>query len=111
VSTKLLVEEQLIFAVLIEQVRKRLKLTQGKFAAKWGATYLMVNRWENEQTKQSPLALKLIDVEADGRSRKGFASKVFSKIEGTVACKNNNATLSAKAKRPKRAKTCLGMGI
>jgi putative transcriptional regulator len=46
-----------------EMIRKRriaLGLTQEKFAAKVGVTFSTVNRWENNKTKPSPLALQKI---------------------------------------------------
>jgi DNA-binding transcriptional regulator YiaG len=46
---------------LILAMRQELGLTQEKFAAKLGVTYLTVNRWENNRTKPSPMALKLIE--------------------------------------------------
>ena len=46
---------------LIREIRRRLRLTQEKFAARLGVTCLTVNRWENGRTKPSPLALKQIE--------------------------------------------------
>jgi len=49
------------FPRLIRTLRERTGLTQEKFAAKVGATFPSVNRWENGKTKPSPLALKQIE--------------------------------------------------
>jgi putative transcriptional regulator len=46
-----------------EMIRKRriaLGLTQEQFAAKVGVTFSTINRWENNRTKPSPLALQRI---------------------------------------------------
>ncbi len=40
----------------IKQFRSRLGLTQAELAARLGVSFVTVNRWENEQTKPSPLA-------------------------------------------------------
>ena len=42
----------------IKKIRKRLKLTQAQFAKKIGVCRATENRWENNQTKPSKLALK-----------------------------------------------------
>jgi transcriptional regulator with XRE-family HTH domain len=46
-----------------EMIKKRriaLGLTQEQFAAKVGVTFSTVNRWENNKSKPSPLALQRI---------------------------------------------------
>jgi putative transcriptional regulator len=46
-----------------KMIRKRriaLGLTQEQFAAKIGVTFSTVNRWENDKTMPSPLALRRI---------------------------------------------------
>jgi DNA-binding transcriptional regulator YiaG len=48
-------------AHLVRELRKRLDLTQEKFAAKLGVTTPTINRWENGRAKPSPLALKRIE--------------------------------------------------
>ena len=48
-----------ISKIIIER-RLALGLTQEQFAAKVGVTYSTVNRWENNKTKPSPLALQRI---------------------------------------------------
>jgi putative transcriptional regulator len=45
---------------MIKQRRIALGLTQEQFAAKIGVTFSTVNRWENNKTKPSPLALQRI---------------------------------------------------
>lgn len=45
---------------LVHEVRKRLGLTQEKFAARLGVTFPTVNRWENGRSRPSPLALQRI---------------------------------------------------
>lgn len=47
--------------LLVKAVRKRLGLTQEKFASKLGVTFTSVNRWENGRAEPSPLALKQIE--------------------------------------------------
>jgi putative transcriptional regulator len=42
----------------IRALRQELGLTQEKFAAKLGVTFPTVNRWENNRTQPSPLALE-----------------------------------------------------
>ena len=42
---------------MIRQLRADLGLTQEQFAAKIGATFSTVNRWENDKSKPSPLAM------------------------------------------------------
>jgi transcriptional regulator with XRE-family HTH domain len=46
---------------MIRKWRLALGLTQEQFAAKLGVTYSTVNRWENNKTKPSPLALRRIN--------------------------------------------------
>ncbi len=48
-------------ANLIRELRKRLDLTQEKFAAKLGVTFPTINRWENGRAQPSPLALQRIE--------------------------------------------------
>jgi len=43
--------EQPDLAPLVRELRKRLGLTQEKFAARLGVTFPTVNRWENGRTK------------------------------------------------------------
>ena len=44
----------------MRELRERTGLTQEKFAAKIGVTFPTINRWENNRTKPSPLALQKI---------------------------------------------------
>ncbi|MUG98749.1 helix-turn-helix domain-containing protein [Scytonema sp. UIC 10036] len=47
---------------LIRELRQRLELTQEQLAHQLGVTYLTVNRWENNHSKPSPMAMKLIEL-------------------------------------------------
>ncbi len=46
------------YATLVREIRRRLGLTQEKFAARLGVTFPTVNRWENGKAKPSPLAMQ-----------------------------------------------------
>ena len=46
---------------LVRELRERTGLTQEKFAAKLGVTFLTINRWENGRAKPSPLAMQKIE--------------------------------------------------
>ena len=46
---------------LVRELRKRMGLTQEKFAAKLGVTFPTINRWENDRAKPSPLAMQRIE--------------------------------------------------
>jgi len=52
------VNEQKDFAPLVRELRKRLGLTQEKFAARLGVTFPTINRWENGRVKPSPMAVQ-----------------------------------------------------
>lgn len=45
-------------ARLVRDVRRRLGLTQEKFASRLGVSFPTVSRWENGKTTPSPLALR-----------------------------------------------------
>ena len=45
---------------MIRKLRTALGLTQEQFAAKIGVTYSTINRWENNKSKPSPLAMQKI---------------------------------------------------
>ena len=45
----------------IRAIRKATGLTQEQFAAKLGVTFPTVNRWENQKTIPSPLALQKLE--------------------------------------------------
>ncbi|MHC4475253.1 MAG: helix-turn-helix domain-containing protein [Planctomycetota bacterium] len=47
-------------AKMIRRLRAALGLTQEQFAAQIGVTFSTVNRWENGQSKPSPLAMHRI---------------------------------------------------
>lgn len=51
---------------LVRELRKRLGLTQEKFAAKLGVTLPTICRWENDKVKPSPLALKQVEALVQG---------------------------------------------
>lgn len=46
---------------LVRDLRGRLGLTQEKFAAKLGVTFPSINRWENDRSTPSPLAMKRLE--------------------------------------------------
>ena len=58
---------------LIRSLRQELGLTQEKFAAKLGVTFPTVNRWENNRTQPSPLALEKIEAIAQQLGDRGQA--------------------------------------
>lgn len=45
----------------IRKIRLELGLTQEQFAAKLGVSFPTVNRWENQKSKPSPLALQKLE--------------------------------------------------
>lgn len=45
----------------IRKLREKLGLTQEQLADRLGVTFNTVNRWENNRTKPSPLALREIE--------------------------------------------------
>jgi len=45
-------------AQLVREIRSRVDLTQEQFAARLGVTFPTINRWENERTRPSPLAVR-----------------------------------------------------
>jgi putative transcriptional regulator len=47
-------------AEMVREIRKRIGLSQEKFAAKLGVSFSTVNRWEHHRAVPSPLALKQI---------------------------------------------------
>lgn len=49
------------FAETVKELRRRMGLSQEKFAAEVGVTASTVNRWENERGNPSPLAVKQIE--------------------------------------------------
>ena len=50
---------------MIRKLRTALGLTQEQFAAKIGVTYSTINRWENNKSKPSPLAMQKIKKNAN----------------------------------------------
>jgi putative transcriptional regulator len=53
--------EQPIIGQLIRALRMEMKLSQEKFAAKFGVTFTTINRWENGKAMPSPLARQRIN--------------------------------------------------
>lgn len=45
-------------SLLVRKLRRKLGLTQEKFAAKLGVSFATLNRWENGRAKPSPLAVQ-----------------------------------------------------
>ncbi len=54
-------DKQHSMARLVRQLRELTGLTQEKFAAKLGVTFPTINRWENDRSRPSPLALEKIE--------------------------------------------------
>jgi DNA-binding transcriptional regulator YiaG len=57
----MLTSEQLQIGQTIRELRQQLKLSQEKFVAKLEVSYQTINRWENNRTQPSPMALQLIE--------------------------------------------------
>ena len=72
--------EQLELADLVREMRRRLELSQTKFAAQLGVSFQSVNRWENGRTKPLPIALKQIEhlLHQMGDAGKDLLAKYFS---------------------------------
>lgn len=49
--------DRLHLADLVRETRKRLRLSQAKFAVKLGVSFQSINRWENGRTQPLPVAL------------------------------------------------------
>jgi putative transcriptional regulator len=56
-STRTLHTYQTHAGTLVRQFRQLLGLTQEQFAGRMGVTLPTINRWENDRSKPSPLAL------------------------------------------------------
>jgi len=67
-------------ASLVRELRKRLDLTQEKFAAKLGVTFPTINRWENGRAAPSPLAKQRIQdlLRSMGRAGADLLARLFS---------------------------------
>jgi len=67
---------------LIRSIRLEAGLTQEKFAAKLGVAFPTVNRWENNRTKPSPLAVEKIEkmVRRLGDRGQELLAKHFSEL-------------------------------
>lgn len=53
--------EPLEISDLVRELRQRLGLTQEQFAANLGVTFPTINRWENQKSKPSKMAMMLIE--------------------------------------------------
>ena len=64
---------------LVRELRRRLQLTQEKFAAKLGVTFPTINRWENGRSLPSPLAKQRIRelLRSLGKEGEGLIKKYF----------------------------------
>ena len=71
--------EQFDIAGTIRELRKRLGLTQEKFAARLGVAFPTINRWENGHSKPSPLALKQIETLL---AEAGLSWQVQTRLDG-----------------------------
>ncbi|MCT7992450.1 helix-turn-helix domain-containing protein [Laspinema olomoucense] len=56
---------------LIRTLRKRLNLSQEKFAARLGVSFQTVNRWEKGRAVPSPMAIKLIELQLRQMGERG----------------------------------------
>jgi len=72
--------EPLEISDLVRELRQRLGLTQEQFAAKLGVTFATINRWENQKSRPSRMAVMLIEgkVRELGDSGKDLLNKYFS---------------------------------
>lgn len=60
-SARALTADSTQASTLVRQFRQLLGLTQEQFAARMGVTLPTINRWENDRSKPSPLALLRIE--------------------------------------------------
>ena len=58
---KSLVNNRTQFSKFVRELRTLTDLTQEQFAAAIGVTYSTINRWENERSKPSPIAMRRIE--------------------------------------------------
>jgi putative transcriptional regulator len=74
------VTEPLEISDLVRELRQRLGLTQEQFAAKLGVTFPTINRWENQKSRPSRMAMMLIEgkVRELGDGGKDLLNKYFS---------------------------------
>lgn len=68
-------------ATLVREIRRRLGLTQEKFAARLGVTFPTVNRWENCKAKPSPLAMQELTDLLRGMGKNG--ADILRKLAST----------------------------
>mgnify|MGYP006285794497 CR=1 FL=1 len=67
-----------------KELRRRLNLSQEKFAARLGVSFQTINRWENGKTEPSPLARKQLEdiLRSIGKKGKDLLNIYFRDIEG-----------------------------
>ncbi len=75
------VTEPLEISDLVRELRQRCGLTQQEFSACLGVTFVTVNRWENQHSKPSKMAMKLLEekVKELGDRGEDLLSKYFYK--------------------------------
>ncbi|MGL4503666.1 MAG: helix-turn-helix domain-containing protein [Planktothrix sp.] len=56
---------------LVRALRKRLNLSQEKFAARLKVSFQTVNRWERGHAKPSPMAMTLIELQLRQMGERG----------------------------------------
>ncbi|MGL4498616.1 MAG: helix-turn-helix domain-containing protein [Planktothrix sp.] len=56
---------------LIKTLRKRMNLSQEKFAAYLGVSFQTINRWEKGRATPSQMAIKLIELQLRQMGEKG----------------------------------------
>lgn len=56
---------------LVQALRKRLNLSQEKFAAYLGVSFQTINRWEKGRATPSPMAIKLIELQLRQMGERG----------------------------------------
>jgi putative transcriptional regulator len=62
VTNSLLKLKQPRAGYLIRTIREELNLTQEELARELGVTFPTVNRWENDRTQPSPMALRQVQL-------------------------------------------------
>lgn len=77
-------------STLIREFRQLLGLTQEQFAAHLGVTLPTINRWENDRSKPSPLALLRIEtmlndlVQSDSKALQNGAEELLTRYFSDV---------------------------
>jgi putative transcriptional regulator len=65
----------------IYAIRKAVGLTQEQFAARLGVTFPTVNRWENQKTIPSPLAMQKLEQLRKELVSQGLEFKLITPID------------------------------